>query len=77
MEFQPSKGSPPASLRFTMQCDDKELKEETVPAQGSQGAWQSIGLALEDKIQTSSKLLGTKGIATRNKDATRGSWPYY
>ena len=23
------------------------------------------------------KLLGTKGIATRNKDASRGSWPYY
>ena len=25
----------------------------------------------------SKKLLGAKGIATRNKDATRGSWPYY
>ena len=23
------------------------------------------------------KLLGAKGIATRSKDATRGSWPYY
>ena len=23
------------------------------------------------------KLLGSKGIATRSKDATRGSWPYY
>ena len=22
-------------------------------------------------------LLVTRGIATRNKDATRGSWPYY
>ena len=22
-------------------------------------------------------LLGAKGIATRSKDATRGSWPYY
>ena len=22
-------------------------------------------------------LLGPKGIATRSKDATRGSWPYY
>ena len=22
-------------------------------------------------------LLGTKGIATRSKDITRGSWPYY
>ena len=23
------------------------------------------------------KLLGAKGIATRSKDATKGSWPYY
>ena len=23
------------------------------------------------------KLLGAKGIDTRSKDATRGSWPYY
>ena len=23
------------------------------------------------------KLLVTKGIATRSKDATKGSWPYY
>ena len=23
------------------------------------------------------KLLGAKGIPTRSKDATRGSWPYY
>ena len=23
------------------------------------------------------KLLVAKGIATRNKNATRGSWPYY
>ena len=26
---------------------------------------------------SSKKLLGAKGIATRNKNATRGSWPYY
>ena len=25
----------------------------------------------------SKKLLGALGIATRSKDATRGSWPYY
>ena len=25
----------------------------------------------------SKKLRGAKGIATRSKDATRGSWPYY
>ena len=29
-------------------------------------------------ITTSNKkLLGAPGIATRSKDATRGSWPYY
>ena len=26
---------------------------------------------------SSKKLLGAPGIATRSKDATRGSWPYY
>ena len=30
-----------------------------------------------DKTISSKKLLGAKGIATTNKDATRGSWPYY
>ena len=27
--------------------------------------------------KTTRTLLGAKGIATRSKDATRGSWPYY
>ena len=27
-------------------------------------------------ITSNMKLLGAPGIATRNKDATRGSWPY-
>ena len=31
-------------------------------------------IMLNDKERT---LLGAKGIATRNKGATRGSWPYY
>ena len=36
----------------------------------------SLGsLKIEQAIDLS--LLGAKGIATRNKDATRGSWPYY
>ena len=30
---------------------------------------------LDDPIPK--KLLGAPGITTRNKDATRGSWPYY
>ena len=28
-------------------------------------------------LTSNKKLLGAKGIATRSKDATRGSWPYY
>ena len=28
-------------------------------------------------LTTRSKKLGAKGIATRSKDATRDSWPYY
>ena len=36
-------------------------------------------LATSNKCMASSnkKLLGAAGIATRSKDATRGSWPYY
>ena len=35
-------------------------------------------IASSNKCLTSSnkKLLGAPGIATRSKDATRGSWPY-
>ena len=29
------------------------------------------------KLLRNKKLLGAPGIATRSKDATRGSWPYY
>ena len=28
-------------------------------------------------VDINGKLLGAKGIATRSKDATRSSWPYY
>ena len=28
-------------------------------------------------LSNNRKLLGVPGIATRSKDATRGSWPYY
>ena len=28
-------------------------------------------------IYSERSVLGAKGIATRSKDATRGSWPYY
>ena len=33
---------------------------------------QELHIATRNK-----KLLGAPGIATRSKDATRGSWPYY
>ena len=32
--------------------------------------------ATNQGINSNEKLLGAKGIATRSKDATRGSWPY-
>ena len=28
-------------------------------------------------VASNKKLVGAPGIATRSKDATRGSWPYY
>ena len=31
----------------------------------------------EECLADRTKQLGTKGIATRSKKATRGSWPYY
>ena len=38
----------------------------------SKDATRAPGLTTRNK-----KLVGAKGIATRSKDATRGSWPYY
>ena len=36
------------------------------------------GISTSSILATSNKkLLGVKGISTRSKDATRGSWPYY
>ena len=42
---------------------------------GIQNKKRALGIYLE--ATRSKKLLGTKGIATGSKDATRGSWPYY
>ena len=44
--------------------------------------WRSSGTvwglgSFSPVIVTSASLLGAPGIATRSKDATRGSWPYY
>ena len=36
-----------------------------------------VFVTISRKVKRSKKLLGAKGIATRNEDATRGSWPYY
>ena len=38
---------------------------------------EAIVSRLEAITTSSKKLLGAKGIATRSKNATRGSWPYY
>ena len=35
------------------------------------------GLFCTKATSRNKKLLGAPGIATRSKDATRGSWPYY
>ena len=32
---------------------------------------------IRSRVPRNKKLLGAKGITTRSKDATRGSWPYY
>ena len=41
--------------------------------------WSRVknGESEETSLNWNKKLLGAKGIATRSKDATRGSWPYY
>ena len=38
---------------------------------------EAIATRVEAITTSSKKLLGAKGFATRSKDATRGSWPYY
>ena len=40
------------------------------------GAFESRSGIWVNKLVTK-KLLVTRGIATRSKDPTRGSWPYY
>ena len=46
---------------------------------GSRERWPMRINGLQPNVIKSSnkKLLGAPGIATRSKDATRGSWPYY
>ena len=46
------------------QCPGKETCEETTKGRGP-----------INKPTSNRKLLGTKGIATRSNDATRGCWP--
>ena len=38
---------------------------------------EAIASSLEAIASRNKKLLGAPGIATKSKDATRGSWPYY
>ena len=51
--------------------------KHTTETQVATGTDQRVSLNLKGhKPLVASLLLGAKGIATRNKDATRGSWPY-
>ena len=77
----------------TKECSEKGLKQRLrPPALAKQGscfaAPRCMGRSLvyrvyrslkkdDSYVFTLNKLLVTKGIATRNKEATRGSWPYY
>ena len=51
--------------------ENKQEKHDTRSKDATRGSW-TPGLTT-----TSKKLLGTRGIATRIKDAASGSWRYY
>ena len=51
---------------------NKKLLEQRASLLGARTLLGALGLTTSNK-----KLLGAKGVATRSKDATRGSWPYY
>ena len=54
------------------------MGRETEGQDGSDGIGSKLGEACWQSTSFMLfVLLVTKGIATRNKDATRGSWPYY
>ena len=48
-----------------------------IPCPNSNTASQLRTPNIQKTIEQLRTLLGAKGIATRSKDATRGSWPYY
>ena len=48
-----------------------------ITAPGLRGLRASSDSSGGQKEHSRKKLLGAKGIASRSKDATKGSWPYY
>ena len=52
------------------------LHSVALSLRNSEGFPGAQPFGLQEQLVTRT-LLGAKGIATRNKDATRGSWPYY
>ena len=63
----------PPSRASAKRLDDGET--DAVPADFQ--PWASAKNLDPEGLSGNKKLLVAKGIATRSKDATRGSWPYY
>ena len=63
--------SPQARGRTSSRVSDGRC-EELAPAES-----HDVSCLMFILCTRSRTLLGAPGIATRNKDATRGSWPYY
>ena len=80
------------SHNYDLHTAERQFPEPTAMQRLTRGKARSAKLAQvsrvpEVKVESSrsffrplwltKKLLGAPGIATRSKDATRGSWPYY
>ena len=62
-------------MRKWSDSDSQLLLQLGAMAEGIRVPWTASRDELE--ITSNKKLLGAPGTATRSKDATRGSWPYY
>ena len=56
--------------------DTEEVKNTTEGSDITGGCSKPHDEEHEQRSAPDKKLLGAPGIATRSKDATRGSWPY-
>ena len=54
-----------------------KAKVSCIPAKKHSTNETRIHIYIYNQKLDTKKLLGAKGIATRSKNATRGSWPYY